>query len=87
MYGSEHTVVFPDVYCKYCAKEYVQNVARMKKHLVCCSKVPSCVKVKTATLLSVGSEAASKPSRCDGLKSAKVAVSVLHMPPVQKLRK
>jgi hypothetical protein len=34
----------------------------MKKHLVSCSKAPSCVKVKTATLVIGGSEAASKPS-------------------------
>jgi hypothetical protein len=38
------------------------KVARTKKHLVSCSKAPSCVKVKTATLVSGGSEAASKPS-------------------------
>jgi hypothetical protein len=40
----------------------VKNAARTKKHLVSFSKAPSYVKVKTATPLSAGSEAASEPS-------------------------
>jgi hypothetical protein len=40
----------------------VKNAKRTKKHHVSCSKAPSYVKVKTATLLSAGSEAASEPS-------------------------
>jgi hypothetical protein len=48
--------------CKYCGTGYVKNPARMKRHLVSCPKTPSYLKVKTATSLSAGSEAASKPS-------------------------
>jgi hypothetical protein len=40
----------------------VKNATRMKRHLVSCSKTPSCLKVRTATSLSAGSEAGSKPS-------------------------
>ena len=40
----------------------MKNATRMKRHLVSCSKTPSYLKVKTATSLSAGSEAASKPS-------------------------
>ena len=48
--------------CKYCGTGYVKNATRMKRHLVSCSQTPSYLKVKTATWLSAGSEAASKPS-------------------------
>jgi hypothetical protein len=40
----------------------VKNAKRTKKHLVGCSETPSYVKVKTATPVSAGSEAASEPS-------------------------
>jgi hypothetical protein len=41
---------------------YVKKATKMKNHFVSCSKTPSHVKVKTTTLLSAGSEAASEPS-------------------------
>jgi hypothetical protein len=40
----------------------VKNAKRTKKHLVRYSEAPSYVKVKTATPLSAGIEAASEPS-------------------------
>jgi hypothetical protein len=48
--------------CKYCGTGYMKNATRMKRHLVSCSKTPSYLKVKTATSLSAGSEAASNQS-------------------------
>jgi hypothetical protein len=50
------------VYCNYCGTGYVKKAKRTKKHLVRCSKAPSYVKVKIATPVSAGSEAASEPS-------------------------
>jgi hypothetical protein len=67
--------------------EYVKNAARTKKHLVSCSKAPSYIKVKTPTLLSAASEAASEPSTSSVVlrfKLAEVAISVLHMPPTSQ---
>jgi hypothetical protein len=40
----------------------VENATRIKKHLVSCSKTPAYSKVKTATSLNAGREAASKTS-------------------------
>jgi hypothetical protein len=53
----------------------VKNATRTKKHLVSRSNVPSYVKVKTATPVSVGSEAASEPSTAATVLRFKISKS------------
>jgi hypothetical protein len=53
----------------------VQNATRTKKHLDACSKVPSYVKVKTATPVSAGREAASEPSTSAAVLLFKISKS------------
>jgi hypothetical protein len=53
----------------------VRKAKRTRKHLVGCSETPSYVKVKTATPLSAGSEAASESSTSATVLRFKVSKS------------